>query len=138
MAGIYISTSRNLLVILFILFLIGIVAAESEYCNQSENTTTTIEQTGAWTNITIESDTCPICVNTPIGEQCTYCPGQEPTPTETPPLYPTPTPTETTCVPGMGTWCPLPTPTQICYGIWCFVPTPEPTPAPCWGYWCPV
>lgn len=151
---------RIIILILAIFVISGIVSAASEYCDPQEGITTTIVTSGAWTNITILSDGCPVCVETAIGLQCSLCEQPTPTPTPTPspsptPTYsPTPTPEPTPCVPAPGVWCPLPTATPAappCFLFWCPIPTPSPTPTPtptpspyptptiCGnGVWCPI
>ena len=133
---------RNLLTLFLILAIISTVTATSDYCTPPSGIDIVIETAGTWTNITIMSDDCPVCVETSIGLQCSSC--EEPTPTPTP----TPTPEPTPCVPKPGVWCPVvtPVPTQPpCWGFWCPIPSPSltptssPTPTICgYGVWCPV
>lgn len=137
MAVISMSTQHKLLLIFLIFALIGTVSADSDYCTPSSGTITDIVIEGSWANITIESESCPICVVTAVGLECSECP------------Y-TPTPTPTPCVPAPGVWCPVgyyPTPTPTpppCFLIWCPAPTPSitPTPTPTMpcpiGEWCPL
>lgn len=121
---------KRLFYLLSVLLLIGIVVASSDYCDNILTTNTTIETAGSWVNITIESESCPICVVTAVGLECTNCPPSacvEPTP----------------CANPYGIWCqavtPCPTPTPCPIGEWCpaSYPTPTPTTPPCIGAWCP-
>lgn len=125
------STERISILSIFLLLLIAIVHADSEYCIPAAGTDVVIISEGTWTNLTITSDECPICVGTVVGLECTECPETEQTP----------------CIPSQNVWCPIPTPTIAapqCFLIWCPVPTimPTPTPTPVLpcpiGEWCPA
>ena len=69
---------KHIFLLIILIGCIGIVNADSDYCAPTLGTNTTIVTGGGWFNITITSDTCPICVVTITGYECTKCDGPAP------------------------------------------------------------
>lgn len=54
------------------IFLVTSVSADSAWCTPSTGVNVTIEQSGNWTNITVITDDCPVCIDVGFGPVCSY------------------------------------------------------------------
>jgi hypothetical protein len=65
-------TTNNILLVIFAvsILLVGIVSADSEYCSPTTGANVTIDIAGSWTNITVYSEDCPICIDWGFGISC--------------------------------------------------------------------